>query len=149
MNNLNMLNVKSDLQFGLAKEGHVLDLLQKTFPNPDIKNTKEQHGQFCIYDYESSDGTSWEVKSRRNKKTQYPTTILPVHKVREVDTKQYFVFHFTDKTCYIEYNKEQFDTFNKQRIFANRNTGSNNDGIHYEIPVRMLTDIGGWYGIVL
>lgn len=135
-----MLHIKTDLHFGLDQEDRILNLLKINW-TPDIKNTKELYGEYCIYDYEATDGTSWELKSRRNPKEQYKTTILPIHKVREVDTRQYFVFGFTDKTCYIEYNKEQFSEFKKTVIYANRQTGSNNDGIHYEIPVVLLIDL--------
>lgn len=135
-----MLDLKSDLKFGLEKEEYILSLIKSTFDNEDIKNTKDLYDEFCIYDYESSDGTTWEAKSRRNRKYQYSTTILPVHKVRDVNTPQYFIFNFTDKACYIEYNKELFDTFTLSYINANRASGSNNNGRHYEIPVSLLTD---------
>jgi hypothetical protein len=136
-----MLHIRTDLKYGLEKEGYVLGLIKTQWERDDVKNTKDLYTEFCGHDFEAPDGTSWELKSRRNRKTQYPTTILPLHKVRDVETKQYFVFHFTDKTCYIEYDKEQFKTFKKTIIHANRQTGSNNDGIHYEIPVSLLTDL--------
>lgn len=135
-----MLDRKTDMIFGLGKEGFVLELIQKNFANPEIKNTKENYGQFCIYDYESNDGTSWEVKSRRNTKTKYATTIIPVHKVRDVETKQYFVFHFTDSTSYIEYSKEVFDTFKITHIYDGRIGGSHKRVPHFEIPVNLLID---------
>jgi hypothetical protein len=136
-----MLDVISDLKYGLEREEHVLQMIQRNFPNEEIRNTKELYDEFCIYDYESTDGTTWEVKSRRNPKNRYATTILPVHKVRDVDTPQYFVFNFTDRTCYIEYKKEVFSTFKKSYINANRTSGSNNNGQHYEIPVSILIDV--------
>lgn len=135
-----MLSRRTDMVFGLGKEGYVLELIQKNFVNPEIKNTKETYGEFCIYDYESKDGTSWEVKSRRNTKTQYATTIIPVHKVRDVETKQYFVFHFTDATSYIEYSKEVFDTFKITHIYDGRIGGSHKRVPHFEIPVNLLID---------
>ena len=135
-----MLHIKTDLSFGLEREEYILKLLKINWTNEEIKNTKELYGEFCTYDYEAPDGTSWELKSRRNRKAQYPTTILPVHKVRDVETKQVFVFNFTDKTCYIEYDKELFSQFKKSIINANRQTGTNNNGLHYEIPVHLLHD---------
>jgi hypothetical protein len=134
-----MLDIKTDLKYGLAKEEYILGLLKKTW-NTDIKNTKDMYTEFCIYDYEDPDGTTWELKSRRIRKTQFPTTILPVHKVRDVETKQVFVFNFTDKACYIEYDKNLFSQFKKTVIHANRQTGTNNHGLHYEIPISLLCD---------
>jgi hypothetical protein len=135
-----MLDVKSDLKFGLEREEGILKIIKKHFNDETIKNTKDLYDEFCIYDYENKDGITWEVKSRRNRKQQYPTTILPVHKVRDVETKQYFIFNFTDKPCYIEYDKEVFNTFTKSYINANRSSGSNNNGRHYEIPISYLKD---------
>ena len=135
-----MLDVKSDLKFGLGKEDYVLERIKNIFPNDNIRNTKEMYGDYCIFDFESTDGTSWEVKSRRNTKTKYATTIIPVHKVRDVETKQYYVFHFTDKTSYIEYDKEKFDTFKITHIYDGRIGGSHKRVPHFEIPVSMLTD---------
>ena len=136
-----MLNIKTDLSFGLGKEEHILGLIKTQWERDDVKNTKELYSEFCVYDYEAPDGTSWELKSRRNTKAQYPTTILPFHKVRDVETTQYFVFHFTDKTCYIEYDKELFKTFKTSYISVRRIGGSGNAFLHYEIPVGLLTDL--------
>jgi hypothetical protein len=135
-----MLDVRSDLKFGLGKEDYVLQRIKNVFQNDNIRNTKEMYGDYCIFDFESTDGTSWEVKSRRNTKSQYPTTILPVHKARTVETKQYYVFHFLDATSYIEYDKELFDTFKISYIYDGRPNGSHKSVPHFEIPVGLLTD---------
>lgn len=131
-----MLSLKTDLQFGLSKEEPILQLIKKEWGG-DIKNTKELYDEFCIYDYESTDGTTWELKSRRNTKHKYPTTIIPVHKVRDVTTPQYFIFHFTDQTCYIQYDRELFDTFEK-RYVSDYRFSSEKCVQHFEIPVSLL-----------
>lgn len=136
-----MLYFKNDLKYGLSKEVDVMEKIKQQFPEEtNIRNTKEIYNKFCLFDFESLQKTSWEMKSRRNTKTQYPTTIIPIHKIRDVDTTQYFIFYFTDVISYIKYDKDVFDKFNKKVINANRKDGYNNNGIHYEIPISYLLD---------
>ena len=82
-------SLANDLKFGLSNEELILPCL-KTYWNDDtILNTKGIYGdEYFPYDFENEKGWSWEVKSRRNSKTKYPTTILPVHKIRKTDKKQ-------------------------------------------------------------
>ena len=136
-----MLYFNNDLKYGLSKEIDIINKIKLQFPEEtNIRNTKEIYNKFCLFDFESDLKTSWEMKSRRNTKTQYPTTIIPVHKIRDVETTQYFIFYFTDVISYIKYEKDVFDKFNKKIINANRKDGYNNHGVHYEIPVNMLID---------
>jgi hypothetical protein len=136
-----MLYFNNDLKYGLSKEIDIINKIKLQFPEEtNIRNTKEIYNKFCLFDFESDLKTSWEMKSRRNTKTQYPTTIIPVHKIRDVETTQYFIFYFTDVISYIKYDKDVFDKFNKKIINANRKDGYNNHGVHYEIPVNMLID---------
>jgi hypothetical protein len=131
----------NDLTFGLSMEDRVMNELTGIFGG-SLKNTKELYNnEYCIYDFESDDGSSFELKCRRNTKTAYPTTIIPVHKVRDVETPQYFVFRFTDKLCYILYDKVLFDGFNKRMISVYRSGKPPTPQNHYEIPIRYLTDI--------
>ena len=130
-----MLYFNNDLKYGLSKEVDVIEKIKQQFPEEtNIRNTKEIYNKFCPFDFESDLKTSWEMKSRRNKKTQYPTTIIPIHKIRDVETTQYFIFYFTDVISYIKYDKDVFDKFNKKVINANRKDGYNNNGIHSFSP---------------
>ena len=136
-----MLYFNNDLKYGLSKEIDIIEKIKLQFPEEtNIRNTKEIYNKFCLFDFESDLKTSFEMKSRRNTKTQYPTTIIPIHKIRDVETTQYFIFYFTDVISYIKYDKEIFNTFNKKVINANRKDGYNNNGIHYEIPISYLLD---------
>jgi len=131
----------NDITYGLSMEDKVMNELGSVFGG-SLKNTKDLYNdRYYIYDFESDDGTSFELKCRRNTKNAYPTTILPVHKVRHVDTPQYFVFRFTDKLCYILYNKELFDGFSQRIISVYRAGAMPTPQNHYEIPVKYLTDI--------
>jgi len=135
-------SLNNDLTFGLSKEDSVMDRLKTVFGN-GLKNTKDIYGnQYCVYDFETDNGISFELKSRRVRKHQYKTTILPVHKVRNVETDQYFVFNFTDGyTSYIKYDKDLFNTFNKLMLTIYRSGAPPTPQNHYEIPIELLIDI--------
>tara|TARA_R110000737_G_scaffold259553_2_gene268073 strand:- start:335 stop:823 length:489 start_codon:yes stop_codon:yes gene_type:complete len=78
-----------------------------------------------------------EVKGRRNTSTQYKDTIITVGKLTEslmkmeVGYKVYFFFVFTDKTMFLEVNKD-FD-------YPVKVTGTNHIP-HYLIPVKDLIE---------
>jgi hypothetical protein len=127
--------IKRDLQFGLAKETPILNILEKHFNNKIEK---------CIDQWSHYDGFSenmkYEIKTRRNKKHAYPTTIISLNKIKpEGDLT--FVFQFTDQLCYIKYDEEKFSHYEKQDISAYRGRGSLTSIPHFLIPVEDLTDI--------
>lgn len=142
-----MKSYKSDKSFGLSKELEVIDMLKMNFceiyDEEDIQDTKTLYqDEFYPYDFEgSTNKTCFELKSRRVKKRQYPTTIIPVSKVRNTDKKQIFVFNFTDNCSYIEYNKELFDTFQIQHITTERFGIVDKPKPHFCIPVNLLIDL--------
>lgn len=136
----------NDLEMGLRNEERLLGMLEYNFcrkyGEESLVNTKDTRDQFYKCDWEgTTNGTHFEMKSRRNKKDTFPTTIIPVHKVMNTDKTQVFIFHFTDKTCYIEYDKEVFSKF----AITNRTTWR--DGRyerpvpHYDIPITFLNDL--------
>jgi hypothetical protein len=134
-------SLNNDLTYGLSMEDKVMNKLACIFGD-SLKNTKELYNnEYCIYDFERDDGASFELKCRRNTKYAYYTTIIPVHKVRHVETNQYFVFRFTDKLCYILYDKVVFDGFDTRIISVYRSGASPTPQNHYEIPVHLLIDI--------
>jgi hypothetical protein len=142
-------SLANDLKFGLLKEIDILPTIQGNWEDEvNIRNTKDIYNdEYYPYDFESENATSWEVKSRRISKNYYPTTIIPVHKVRNVDTPQYFIFNFTDACFSIIYDKELFKTFNKRMISVERFGGNPAPVNHYEIPVNLLEDLVRIYSI--
>ena len=124
MENPTFRSFKNDLTFGLEKEIEVIDIIKLNFDDEvDIQNTKDIYGDdYYIYDFEAKSGSSWELKARRIKKYQYPTTIVPVSKIRITDKKQFFIFNFTDACCSIEYNKELWDFL--ENYYENGITGN-------------------------
>ena len=110
-----------DYKYGIAEEEKIRTLLINHF--------------ICL-----ASNNKFELKSRRNNKNHYPTTIIPVDKVITNDNL-YFIFNFIDKCCYIKYNEDQFKQFNKRIIKTNRWDKNDKPNVHYEIPVDLLVDI--------
>jgi len=132
----------NDLNFGMTNEMKVYGIIKKFWEGKEIKNTKEIYNdKYCKWDFESDDGIKWELKSRRNTKTKYPTTIIPEHKIIEGDKDYYFVFYFTDCCSYIKYEKELFNTFKTKMVSVFRKGGNPLPIAHIEIPINLLVDI--------
>jgi hypothetical protein len=145
MENPQLRSFKNDLAFGLAKELEVVDLLKMNFDEEvDIKNTKDLYNdEFYPYDYEGlTTGMTFELKSRRVKKYQYDTTIVPVSKIRDNQIPpQMFVFNFTDNCSYIRYDKERFSKYKIANVSTHRFGKVDLPKPHYFIPVDDLTDL--------
>jgi len=134
-------SLRSDLSFGLANEMFVIEKLNVYFEGEEIKSSKELGlGAYCKYDAESNH-TIYEIKSRRCKYETYPTTLLPVHKIKEGNKRLVFVFHFTDGLFYIVYSKQLFDTFETKMIKINRAGITDKPTLHHYIPIHHLTKI--------
>jgi hypothetical protein len=137
-------SLANDLKMGMSNEETVLDVIKKQWPNENnIKNTKEiYNNEYHPYDFESESGTTWELKSRRNSKWAYNTTIIKCHKMRHEQTAdQYFIFKFTNRICYIKYERELFDTFQTSMRYAPRQGKNEIPELHIDIPVELLIDI--------
>lgn len=143
MESENVRSFKNDLRMGLEKELEVIDILKLNWEDEvDIQNTKDIYGDdYYIYDFEANSGTSWELKSRRCNKHTYPTTIVPVSKVRDTDKKQVFVFNFKDACCSLDYDKELWDTFEIKDVMTYRYGIQDRPKPHYHIPIGKLTDL--------
>jgi hypothetical protein len=137
-----ILTKKTDLEFGILKETKILPLIKDYWDEDEnIMNTKDLYNDpYYKYDFESNKSI-WEVKSRRNTKNQYPTTIIPTHKIIETTKDHYLVFNFTDKCSFIEYDEKRFKTFSTKYIKVYRDGKLENPVLHYEIPINLLLDI--------
>ena len=136
---MSIRSFKVDLEYGNEKEIVMLDKLTKYF-NTSIKSCKELYpnDKFCKWDYEDKTGTKWELKSRRNTYSRYPTTIIPCHKKATDDKDLYFVFQFTDGDYYIKYDANKFNHFDIRTIKINRIGKWDPPTDHWEIPIEML-----------
>jgi hypothetical protein len=138
-----MRSYKEDLELGINKEEDVLEILKCYFNDNSIINTKEIYSKYCTYDFISIEyNNKYELKTRRNTKTQYDTTLIPIDKIiLNKKNNLYFIFSFTDKLCYIKYDKEKFESFIKKTIKINRIGIIDPYRIHYMIPIELLIDI--------
>jgi hypothetical protein len=129
-----------DYEYGLQNEIEVLSQLNQHFQNQNIKNTKDiYNNKFYKYDFEG-DNIILEMKSRRNNKNKYPTTLIPLHKVIKTEKDFYFIIKFTDVCCWIKYDYKLFETFNKKSIQVIRKDKYENSIVNFEIPIKLLID---------
>ena len=137
-NELEILN--ADLAFGLPKEDPVIERLRNHFKEEITKSLY----QYCPHDGFSKT-TEYEIKSRRNNYSKYPTTIVPCSKIRDMKRERLvFVFNFTDGLYYTEYNTERFAKYKIKQVEAVRKR----NGVvgktiepHFEIPIGDLIHI--------
>ena len=125
---------KTDITFGLKNQSSILSTLQGKFGTSIVETTEK----FAKWDFEDEAGNHYEVKSRRTSKLCYPTTLLPCHKIMKTPGKQYFIFRFTDKMCFVQYDEILFDTFETGLITDAR---THHEDRHFYIPVGLLVDI--------
>ena len=102
---------QKDLDYGEKGEIETLAILNEWF---GYKINKL--GRFNSFDFMSKDGKNWfEVKTRRNNKNQYPSTIVPTSKIlkakkllkRKNVENAYFVFNFEDVVSIVKYSKDK------------------------------------------
>jgi hypothetical protein len=136
--------VSNDLAYGLIKENIIINNLRMFFPNyTNIMNTKQRHNnQFCSWDYECDDGNRFELKSRRLNSNAYSSALLSVHKAdKNCIKKQYFVFNYTDRVLYIEYNQALFDTFDIRVVRDYRIDRKGKEERCFEIPISCMKEL--------
>ena len=128
--------LNADISFGTQKEVEILNRLSAYFG----ENIQRATDKFSPYDG-FSENAKYEIKSRRTRYNQYPTTIIGVNKLKTEFQKLIFCFNFTDKLCYIEYNEEKFKHYAKQPVSAIRSYGIRTDKDHIFIPIQDLIEI--------
>jgi hypothetical protein len=131
--------LQEDLSLGYKNEEELIPILNNFF-NDNFRNTKDLYGnEYYNYDFEGVNGTRIELKSRRNKYNDYPTTLMPVHKcVCEKLCPNIFVFNFSDGLYYLEWNADKFKTYETKMILYKR-FGRMDYNLHYMIPIEELT----------
>ena len=98
-----------EYNFGKQSQTATLPFLKKLCPT-----IEETQNTFDAFDYADETHTIFaELKTRRNKKDAYPTTMVNLSKIQKIveGNTYYFVFNFTDGIYYIKYEKTLFDTF--------------------------------------
>ena len=133
-----MRSFKSDYEYGKSRESIILQKIQQYFKDDSIIPAE---GRFSKYDFKGINST-FELKSRKFHQTKYPTTIIAQDKILKTSDKQYFLFNFTDKLTFIEYDD---DTFSKFEIKPFRRYGRTDfcdkEKLYYFIPITLLKSI--------
>lgn len=143
-----MINQKlfnKDLIFGIGKEKEKHNKLKDYFNLTKLKRSKNK---FSIMDYNDEDNKVYiELKSRRNTKCKYPTTMIGYNKVRrgleliKDGYNVFFIFSFTNKLCFYELT----ESYNKEWIIKNhtgrKDRGRREISDYFFIPITELIDI--------
>jgi len=120
--------------FGIEEENKKKECLENYF---NCKLNHKINNRYCLYDYESECKNIYiEIKSRRNEKLKYDTTMIGYNKIEyfkrklEKNKRIILVFNFTDCLCYYEIKKIEkgyIQMFKQQK--------------YYFIPVKELINI--------
>jgi len=129
-----MVHVEQDYQFGIKEQSKVLPLLKEFFGREIVEETNK----WSKYDF-SDDQALYELKTRKNKKRAYPTTLMTCNKVCTTDKELYFVFNFTDELCIIRYTQDLFNGF-ERKLFS-RIDSKQDEKEYFFIPIEYLTTI--------
>jgi hypothetical protein len=130
-----MVHFQKDYIYGVQQEATILPILQQHFGNTLSRNN-ERWGKYDFY----NENSIFELKSRKNKKCAYPTTLMTCNKVVKIDEKDlYFLFNFTDELCCIKYEPSLFETFEKKNYSRINQTFDEKE--YYFIPVCNLETI--------
>ena len=139
--------IKNDLNFGKSREPIIIkyinEYLHANFVNRDLKK-KDATIDF----FDSNKNYECEVKSRRTRYNQYPTTILKMTKMRyfrrkleqEPNSRCFAAFEFTDCITLIEFTKENLYKYNEGFVKSYKNGICENE-LHVYIPIEDLTII--------
>lgn len=135
-----MASQKADLAYGESNEVSVMDRLNEAF-----KTELERFGGYATIDYANPSRSIWvELKSRRIRHNQYPTALIGANKVafcqKNDEREYYFVFQYLDGLYYIKYNKDLFDSFQKEAFQRGERADAAYNGPQdiYHIPVEHL-----------
>ena len=137
----NMTDYDRDCKYGEAAENDVMDILCKVFDADLCKTSRYSKIDF------SSEHVDIELKSRTTEHNKYATTIVPKSKIDYIKAnykmkKYVFAFKFTDGIYYIEYDSDNFDTFECKMFVRGERTGTNDvKQLYYFIPVAFLKKV--------
>jgi hypothetical protein len=127
-----------DYKYGISKQTVILSHIKKFFNDDTIK---ELESKFSKHDYIGT-GKTFELKSRTNTSYLYPDTLLPADKILDTNDKQIFLFNFTDKLAYIEYDKTLFNKFKCVPFRRHQRSDFNDkEKLYYHIPISQLKTI--------
>ena len=126
-----------DLDFGTRNELEIIELIKTKFNDNTILKT----AKFDPFDFRG-DNKLIELKTRKNRSTTYPTTMIGMNKINYCKTSDkdiYFIFKFTDKIMYCQYDKDDFENF-EEKIMGRSDRGIKEASLYKLIPISYLTD---------
>lgn len=117
--------------FGLKGENELKDLVQATFFTSELKKLAKFHP----FDFKSN-STYFEIKTRRTKKDDFPSTLIGYNKFQFCEGFQnfeqaYFIFQFTDGVYYYKYQKNDINMYEQKHIHRK-------DRVHHRFDERKL-----------
>ena len=127
-----------DIKMGDLNEILIKEILETNYIINDLEKTTPHHP---LDYYSKSRNTYYEIKSRRNKYNQYPTTMIGKNKIDYANTipeNVRFIFSFTDGNYFYQYNKN--DKFELAKGGRN-DRGKPEYKQYYYIPINKLNKI--------
>lgn len=125
-----------DRQQGIEAEDEVLDTIQNKFKD----NISKVNERFCKYDFEG-DKYIYELKTRNNFYSSFPTTMIPQDKITISNKRQVFLFNFKDGLYYIKYRKKIFKHFEVKPFKRFRSDYNDKEKLYIYIPIEKLKEI--------
>ena len=131
-----MVHWADSYTFGKQEEKKILPFLKDYFKRELIQTPS----RFDKYDF-IDDVYNYECKSRTNKRATYPTTMITFNKLpSDADIKPLIlIFNYTDCICFIEYKREQFETY-ETNMFSRLGLEFDEKLTAY-VPIADLTEI--------
>ena len=130
------MNTLRDETYGIGKEIEIFSKLKELHGSTLIKTPNK----YSSFDFEN-DNCVIELKSRRNTKNAYPTTMVGFNKILKANKENrdvYFYFNFTDGLYRWKYDPEQVNTF-AQGKGGRSDRGCVEMNTYTYIPVKNLT----------
>ena len=128
-----MVHFNQSYKFGKKEELKVLPLIREHFKR-EINPYPNQYDKYDFFDNEYQ----YELKSRTNTKTKYSDTMITFNKMSD-DKPLILLFNYTDRLCFIQYDKEKFSKY-KKCLFSRAGL-EEDEKEHIYIPIEDLTDI--------
>lgn len=133
-----MRTFAEDYKFGIESENQQISTLSSYF-NSTLQKLSLTHAM----DFQG-ESLFIELKTRTNASTTYPTTLIPYSKIefaKSTSDCTYFVFCFTDGLFYIQYDEDQFSTFETKLFQRKGRDKKDKEQAYVYIPINCLTKI--------
>jgi len=104
----------TNYQYGIKSEGDILLSIQSFFNDKIRRSTSK----FAKHDFYDTYDNRYELRTRKNSKDEFPTTVVADDKTfcvrkrgQQIQGKVYCLFKFIDGLFYWEFNEAEYQTF--------------------------------------